>query len=40
MRHMGQHFAGKHLNLRQILDWGFFVMAHHEEVDWSAAIGF
>lgn len=40
MRHMGQHFAGEHLNLRQILDWGFFVRAHHEEVDWSAAIGF
>lgn len=28
MRHMGQHFAGEHLNLRQILDWGFFVRAH------------
>lgn len=40
MRHMGQHFAGEHLNLRQILDWGFFVRAHHEEVDWEDAIGF
>ena len=40
MRHMGQHFAGEHLNLRQVLDWGFFVCAHHTEVDWNAAIDF
>lgn len=40
MRHMGQHFAGEHLNLRQVLDWGFFVRAHHEEVDWNKAITF
>lgn len=40
MRHMGQHFAGEHLNLRQVLDWGFFVHAHHDEVDWNEAIAF
>ena len=40
MRHMGQHFAGEHLNLRQVLDWGFFVRAHHKEVDWKATIDF
>lgn len=40
MRHMGQHFAGEHLNLRQVLDWGFFVRAHHAEVDWNDAIAF
>lgn len=40
MRHMGQHFAGEHLNLRQVLDWGFFVRAHHNEVNWKATIGF
>lgn len=40
LRHMGQHFAGEHLNLRQVLDWGFFMRAHHLEVDWEAAIGF
>lgn len=40
MRHMGQHFAGEHLNLRQVLDWGFFVRAHHEEVNWSETIDF
>ena len=40
MRHMGQHFAGEHLNLRQVLDWGFFVRAHHKEVNWKATIDF
>ncbi len=40
MRHMGQHFAGEHLNLRQVLDWGFFVRSHHHEVDWPAIIAF
>lgn len=40
MRHMGQHFAGEHLNLRQMLDWGFFVKAHSHEVDWNATILF
>lgn len=40
MRHMGQHFAGDHLNLRQVLDWGFFVRVHHKEVDWKATIDF
>lgn len=40
MRHMGQHFAGEHLNLRQVLDWGFFMRAHHNEVNWNATIDF
>lgn len=40
MRHMGQHFAGEHLNLRQVLDWGFFMRAHHKEVNWTETIGF
>lgn len=40
MRHMGQHFAGEHLNLRQVLDWGFFIRKHHKEVDWNKAIAF
>lgn len=40
MRHMGQHFAGEYLNLRQMLDWGFFVKAHSHEVDWDATILF
>ena len=40
MRHMGQHFAGEHLNLRQVFDWSFFVRAHHKEVDWNKTIDF
>lgn len=40
MRHMGQHFAGEHLNLRQVLDWGFFMCAHSKEVDWKSTIAF
>ena len=40
MRHMAQHFAGDHLLLRQVLDWGFFVRAHSHEVDWTSTIEF
>ena len=40
MRHMGQHFAGEHLSLRQVLDWGFFVRERHDEVNWNEAITF
>lgn len=40
MRHMGQHFAGEYLNLRQVLDWGFFVRAHYDEVNWNDTVAF
>lgn len=40
MRHMGQHFASEHLNLRQVLDWGFFMRAHSKEVEWKSTIAF
>lgn len=40
MRHMGQHFSGERLSLRQVLDWGFFMRAHHAEVDWLSTINF
>lgn len=40
MRHMGQHFAGEYLNLRQVLDWGFFIRTHYDEVDWNETISF
>ena len=40
MRHMGQHFAGEHLNLRQVLDWDFFMRSHSKEVDWKSTIAF
>ena len=35
IRHMMSHFTGASMSLRQILDWGFFVKAHHDEVDWK-----
>lgn len=35
IRHMVSHFASTELNLRQILDWAFFVKAHGREVDWK-----
>ena len=35
IRHMVSHFSGVSMSLRQVLDWGFFVKAHHEEVDWK-----
>ena len=34
IRHMVSHFSSIQLNLRQILDWGFFVEKHGDEVDW------
>ena len=35
IRHMVSHFSGASMSLRQVLDWGFFVKTHHEEVDWK-----
>lgn len=39
VRHMVSHFSGASMSLRQVLDWGFFVKAHHEEVDWKWLVG-
>lgn len=33
LRHSAEHFASVDINLRQVLDWGFFVRAN--EVDWE-----
>lgn len=35
LRHTLLHFVSTSMNLRQILDWGFFVKAHGNEVDWE-----
>ncbi len=35
IRHLVSHFSGASMSLRQVLDWGFFVKAHHYEVDWK-----
>jgi hypothetical protein len=33
------HFAATELNLRQLLDWAFFVKANSEDVDWEWLLG-
>lgn len=35
MRHMVSHFASVSITLRQVLDWAFFVKAHHDNLDWD-----
>ena len=35
LKHTMLHFVSGEINLRQILDWAFFVEKHHEEVDWK-----
>lgn len=35
MRHLGQHFAGSKVTLRQLLDWGFFMQHESDNVDWE-----
>lgn len=35
IRHAVSHFASSNINLRQVLDWGFFVEKHTKEVDWD-----
>ena len=35
IKHMVSHFAAAEINLRQVLDWAFFVEKHHNEVDWE-----
>lgn len=40
MRHLGQHFAGEKVNLRQILDWGLFMKKQCQKVDWQTITPF
>lgn len=35
LKHMMAHFAAEGITLRQVLDWGFFVKVHKDEVDWA-----
>ena len=37
LRHSAEHFASVEINLRQVLDWGFFVRAN--DVDWEWLLG-
>lgn len=35
IKHMVSHFAAAEINLRQVLDWAFFVEKHKKEIDWK-----
>ena len=35
LKHTMMHFAAEGVSLRQLIDWGFFVEKHHQEVDWD-----
>ena len=37
--HTMLHFTSTEMSMRQILDWGFFVKKHHDEVDWDWLTG-
>lgn len=34
LKHAMMHFAATEITVKNLLDWGFFVQAHGEEVDW------
>lgn len=34
LKHAMAHFAAEGMTLRQLLDWGFYVKAHKNEIDW------
>lgn len=40
IRHLGQHFAGERITLRQLLDWGLFLQQDGNKVKWSKIIPF
>lgn len=39
IRHLLIHFVSNEINLRQLIDWGFFVKNHTKEVDWKWLLG-
>lgn len=39
IRHMVSHFASSEINLRQVLDWAFFVEKHTKEIGWNWLLG-
>lgn len=34
LKHTMSHFAAEGMTIRQLLDWGFYVKAHKDEIDW------
>ena len=35
IRHLALHFASVNVNLRQLIDWAFFVEKHTSEINWQ-----
>lgn len=35
LKHAASHFASANINVRQVVDWGFFVEKHTDEIDWG-----
>lgn len=35
LKHSVSHFVGANINMRQVLDWAFFVEKHTDEIDWE-----
>ncbi len=40
LRHSANHFVGKEMTLRQLLDWALFVDKHHNEIHWKESLEF
>lgn len=40
LRHCAAHFASTEMSLRQVLDWGFFMKKHHQEIKWDEYISY
>ena len=38
LKHSATHFASTEMNLRQLLDWGTFVLKHGKDIDWNFVI--
>ena len=38
LKHSATHFASTEMSLRQLLDWGTFVLKHSKDVDWDFVI--
>ncbi len=40
LRHSANHFVGKEMTIRQLLDWALFVERHHHEINWKTCLDF
>ena len=40
LRHCASHFAPTEMTVKQVMDWGFFMEKHHQEINWSEYVPF